>query len=67
MEALHDPDGNLAFEAAYSLGLLGTPAVEPLIYDLQNEDAPIRSLAAYALGEAGDERAVEPQIHVRCR
>ena len=42
---------------------LGKAAVEPLIHALNNWETPVRREAAEALGEIGDERAVEPLIH----
>ncbi|MCD6215119.1 MAG: HEAT repeat domain-containing protein, partial [Candidatus Desulfofervidus sp.] len=42
---------------------LGEPAVEPLINALKDEASSVRWGAAGALGEIGDERAVEPLIN----
>jgi len=45
-----------------ALGKIGTPAVEPLLAALKDEDSGVRSKAARALGEIKDTRAVEPLI-----
>jgi HEAT repeat protein len=41
---------------------IGRPAVEPLIGALKHHDPAVRQLAARALGDIGDTRAVEPLI-----
>jgi len=48
--------------AAFALVEIGEPAVEPLIDALKNENIDIRQRAAFALGNIGDKRAVEPLI-----
>ncbi|WP_240664680.1 HEAT repeat domain-containing protein [Methanosarcina sp. MSH10X1] len=50
----------LRADLGYNLGLMGEPAIEPLIIALGNEDSSVRVRAAEALGRIGDERAVEP-------
>lgn len=50
----------LQADLGYNLGLIGEPAVEPLITALGDEDSSVRVRAAEALGRIGDERAVEP-------
>ena len=47
-------------DLGYSLGLMGEPAVEPLIRALGDEDPNVRVRAAEALGRIGDKRAVVP-------
>lgn len=41
---------------------IGEPAVEPLIIALQEGIPSVRASAAWALGEIGDDRAVEPLV-----
>jgi HEAT repeat protein len=51
--------------AAKTLGALvkiGSPAVEPLIGLLKDENAWLRSFAAEGLGELGDKRSVQPLV-----
>lgn len=50
----------LQADLGYNLGLMGKPAVEPLITALGDEDSSVRVRAAEALGRIRDERAVEP-------
>ena len=50
------------FTQQYSLGKIGSSAVDPLIQALQDKDYQVRSRAAYTLGEIEDDRAVEPLI-----
>ena len=45
--------------SAKSLIEIGEPVVELLIQTLKDEDSNVRARAAYALGEIGDERAIE--------
>jgi hypothetical protein len=47
-------------DLGYNLGLMGEPAVEPLIQVLEDEDPRVRVRAAEALGRIGDERAIKP-------
>lgn len=49
-------------KAAEALGKLGPPAVEPLMACLEEKDASVRSLAATALGQLHDSRAIKPLI-----
>ncbi|HTQ30640.1 MAG TPA: HEAT repeat domain-containing protein, partial [Opitutaceae bacterium] len=49
-------------KAAEALGQLGAAAVEPLISCLQEQDPSVRSLAATALGQLRDARALQPLI-----
>ena len=65
--ALHDPDADVAREAAASLGASGDrSAVRPLIDALRNADGyfhcVVRAAAAYSLGQLGDPSAVEPLL-----
>ncbi|MFX0163468.1 MAG: HEAT repeat domain-containing protein, partial [Candidatus Hodarchaeota archaeon] len=48
--------------SAVTLGMIGEPAVEPLIQALKEKDRYVRKEAAFALGEIADARAVEPLI-----
>lgn len=50
----------LQADLGYNLGLMGEPAVEPLITALGDEDSSVRVRAAEALGRIGNKRAVEP-------
>ena len=50
----------LQADLGYHLGLMGDPAVEPLVQALGDEDPNVRVRAAEALGRIGDERAVGP-------
>jgi len=50
--------------AGAALARIGSPAVEPLIAELSNNDPYIRSEAARILGEIKDARAVKPLIAV---
>lgn len=50
----------LQADLGYNLGLIGEPAVEPLITVLGDEDSSVRVRAAEALGRIGNKRAVEP-------
>lgn len=50
-------------EAARALVAIGKPAVEPLIESLKNNSPWEYESAAWALGEIGDLRAVEPLIN----
>lgn len=50
----------LQADLGYRLGLMGEPAVEPLIEALGDDDPNVRVRAAEALGRIGDECAVEP-------
>lgn len=50
----------LQADLGYNLGLMGKPAVEPLIQLLNDDDPEVRVRAAEALGRLGDDRAVGP-------
>jgi HEAT repeat protein len=50
--------------SSYALGRIGTPAVEPLIKALDDEDQFIRSYAALSLGKIGDNRSIDPLVKV---
>ena len=54
----------LSIAIVQMLRLVGESAVEPLITALGSEDLLIRKRAAIALGEIGDQRAVEPLVGV---
>jgi len=47
-------------DLGYNLGLMGEPAVEPLIQSLSDENPKVRVRAAEALGRIRDKRAVGP-------
>ncbi|AKB78972.1 putative lyase [Methanosarcina horonobensis HB-1 = JCM 15518] len=47
-------------DLGYHLGLMGEPAVEPLIGVLGDNDPKVRARAAEALGRIGDKRAIGP-------
>ena len=47
---------------AEALGKMGEAAIEPLINALKHENLSVREGAAWALGQLGDTRAVEPLI-----
>jgi HEAT repeat protein len=49
-------------DAAIALARLGTPALDPLVGALSDENGIVRAESAYALGELGDRRAVEPLV-----
>ena len=49
-------------EVAKALVKVGKPAVEPLIGALSDNSSRVRMEAAWALGEMGDERTVEPLL-----
>ena len=50
--------------AAEALGMVGEPAIEPLISTLQKDDADLQQLAAWGLGKIGGPRAVESLIPI---
>jgi hypothetical protein len=50
----------LQADLGYHLGLMGKPAVKPLIQLLDDEDPEVRVRAAEALGRLGDDRAIGP-------
>ena len=50
----------LQADLGYNLGLMGEPAVEPLITALGDGDPNVRVRAAEALGRIGGERAIGP-------
>src|SRR5581483_1354021 len=57
-----DVDLSVRQKAAEALARLGPSAVEPLISCLTEQDPSVRSLAAAALGQLRDARAVKPLI-----
>ena len=59
---LCDEDRFVKSRAAYALGLIGEPAVEPLIFALREGDGNLRWGAAIALGKIRDPRAIDPLI-----
>jgi len=59
---LCDEDRFVKSRAAYALGLIGEPAVEPLIFALRDGDGNLRWGAAIALGKIRDLRAIDPLI-----
>ncbi|MBI3162441.1 MAG: HEAT repeat domain-containing protein [Chloroflexi bacterium] len=64
MEALHDSfwwyeRDQAAMELLTSIGKMGTAVVEPLIEALGHREGSVRRLAATALGDLGDSRAIE--------
>jgi HEAT repeat protein len=61
-KARADEDSEVRQKASEALGKLGKPAVEPLIACLDEKDPSVRSLAATALGQTHDARAVTPLI-----
>jgi HEAT repeat protein len=50
--------------AAEALGMIGKPAIEPLILILQKDDANLQQLAAWGFGKIGDPCAVESLIPI---
>jgi HEAT repeat protein len=61
-KARADEDSEVRQKAAEALGKLGSPAVAPLMACLDEKDPSVRSLAATALGQAHDARAIAPLI-----
>jgi HEAT repeat protein len=57
-----DEESQVRQKAAEALGKLGKPAVEPLMACLDEKDPSVRSLAATALGQLHDSRAIAPLI-----
>ncbi len=60
-KALHDPDRQVAFDAAYALGVLGPQAdraINHLLKMLKSDDLTLREASVSALGKIG-EKAVE--------
>jgi HEAT repeat protein len=58
----HDEMSGVRWKAAESLATIGAPSVGPLIGALEHPDGDVRWKAAIALGEIGDQRAIEPLI-----
>jgi HEAT repeat protein len=50
--------------AAEALGMIGEPAIGPLISGLSKNNASLQQLAAWGLGKIGDPRAVESLIPI---
>jgi HEAT repeat protein len=63
IRCLSDKDRFVIGRSALALGMIGKPAVEPLIRALQEGDGNLRWGAAIALGKAKDPDAVVPLIH----
>lgn len=63
MKALQHEDTRIWGEASGALIEIGEPAVEPLILALKDVNPRVRWIAAAALGEIGDARAVEPLVN----
>ncbi len=61
-KARADEESAVRQKAAEALGKLGPPAVEPLMACLDEKDPSVRSLAATALGQLHDARAIAPLI-----
>jgi HEAT repeat protein len=58
----HDKDGLVKYNAALALTKIGTPAIEPLLESLDDDDADVRLEASWALGEIGDGSVVAPLV-----
>ena len=58
VETMRDTRGPFGFFAATALSKAGAPAVPPLLEALEDEQYPVRQVAALALGEIGDARAM---------
>lgn len=63
LTALHDPEKGVRTLAMRALVELGTPAVDPLLALLSDQQWVVRYRAAEALGLIGDLRAVKPLVH----
>ena len=61
-KARAEEDSLVRQKASEALGKLGPPAVAPLIACLAEQDPSVRSLAATALGQLHDSRAIAPLI-----
>jgi HEAT repeat protein len=61
-KARAEEDAQVRQKAAEALGKLGSPAVAPLIACLDEKDPSVGSLAAAALGQLHDSRAIAPLI-----
>jgi HEAT repeat protein len=59
---LSDTDRFVKSRVAHALGMIGAPAVNPLIWTLREGDGNLRWGAAIALGRIKDPQAVEPLI-----
>ena len=57
-------DSEVRGAAARALGMMGTPAVDPLIAALQHGDGDVREAAARALGQMGSVSAADPLVAV---
>ncbi|HEY9650085.1 MAG TPA: HEAT repeat domain-containing protein [Coleofasciculaceae cyanobacterium] len=60
IKILTDPKSSLTVQARTALGNMGTTAVDPLISVLQSDDIVVRQQAAIALGDIGEQKAVNP-------
>jgi HEAT repeat protein len=61
-KAHEEEDSQVRKKTGEALGKLGQPAVTPLIACLDDNDPSVRSLAATALGQLHDSRAIAPLI-----
>lgn len=62
INALNDENASVQWRVLEALAKIKEPAVLPLIGALSDEDPDIRSGAACALGEIGDNRAIMPLV-----
>ncbi len=62
LEALHDPRFPVRFEAVVSIARRGPDPrlIEALVETLEGSEPALSTVAAWALGRIGDERALEP-------
>src|SRR5674476_819357 len=54
---------DMRWGAAFALARIGVPAVDLLIPALDDKDSVVRLRAAWALGQIGDQRAVDRLIY----
>jgi HEAT repeat protein len=59
VQTMREGKGPFCFFAAAGLSKAGEAAVAPLLEALQDRQAPVRQIAAFALGDVGDLRAME--------
>ncbi|MDD1774324.1 MAG: HEAT repeat domain-containing protein, partial [Methanobacterium sp.] len=62
INTFNDENPEVRLQAAKSLGLIGEPAVKPLVEQLKIEEGHSRRYATYALKEIGDSSAVRNLI-----
>ncbi|MDR0912721.1 MAG: HEAT repeat domain-containing protein [Methanobrevibacter sp.] len=60
IDTLSDMNKLVRREASTALIKMGTPAVDPLIAILSDDDWKVRGAAAWALGGIGDKKALKP-------